>query len=192
MIALVHPECPNPTALNMKKYDDPVNKDALRKAASGKCMYCESKIEHVSYSQIEHIKPKKRFPELEFIWDNLGFSCQVCNTNKGEKYDKNTPFINPYDENPEDHIVFFGFFAYPKQSSERGEYTIKELVLNRDDLVDRRKDKIEGIIRMIGAAYRTSAESLKNQAIAEIKTEAEKDKEFSAMVKSVLITQEIL
>jgi hypothetical protein len=45
---------------------------------------------------------------------------------------------------------------------------------------------------MINATYRTSVESLKIQAIAELKIEAEKDKEYSAMVKSLLVAQKIL
>jgi uncharacterized protein (TIGR02646 family) len=155
-------------------------------------MYCESKIERNSYAHVEHIKPKKKVPELEFVWDNLGFSCQMCNTNKGEKYDETTPFIDPYSENPEDHIVFLGFYVYPRQGSERGEYTIKELVLNRAGLIDSRKEKIEKINTMINAAFRTSSKSLRDQLIEEIKKETDKDKEYSAMVKSVLLTEGIL
>jgi len=192
MIALTRPECPNPVALSNEKYNDPINKDALRKSTFGKCMYCESKMEHVSYAHVEHIKPKSKFPELKFVWENLGFSCQVCNTEKGSKYDEATPFINPYDENPEDHIVFLGFYAYPKQGSQRGKYTINELQLNRAGLIERRKEKIDKFIIMINVAFHTSNKSLHNQAIAELKTEAAKDKEFSAMVKNVLHTQGLL
>ena len=192
MIALLRPECPNPAALTSGDYADPVNKDALRKSASGKCMYCESKIEHVSYAQIEHIKPKKKFPELEFAWENLGFCCQRCNSNKGTKYNESMPFINPYNENPEDHILFIDHVIWPKQNSKRGEYTIKEIGLNRSDLIERRKDKIEGIKKMIIAAFRTATESLRMQIIDELRKEAEKDKEYSAAVKSVLTAQRIL
>ena len=91
MIRLIRPECPNPAALDAKNYKDTVNKEALRESTSGKCMYCESKIGYSSYPHVEHIKPKKKFPELEFSWNNLGFSCQVCNTNKGDKYDEAIP-----------------------------------------------------------------------------------------------------
>jgi uncharacterized protein (TIGR02646 family) len=191
MIALVRPECPNPAALAAGDYADPINKDALRKSAFGKCMYCEGKIEAISYAHIEHIKPKakEKFPELKFEWDNLGFSCQICNTNKGEKYDELIPFINPYNENPECFIIFVGFFVFPKQGSERGEYTITKLQLNRAGLIDARKERIEKLVMMINAAYRTSNKSLRDQVIAEVKKEAEKDKEYSAMVKSVLLAQ---
>ena len=192
MIALVRPECPNPAALAAGKYDDSVNKDALRKSTSGKCMYCESKMEHVNYPHIEHIKPKKKFPELEFAWENLGFCCQRCNTNKGSKYDEALAFINPYDENPDEHIGFLGFYIFPKNGSERGEYTIREIGLDRNDLNDRRKEKIEDIEKMIKSAFRTSSESLRNQAITELKERAGKDKKYSAAVRSVLTAYGIL
>jgi len=192
MIALVRPDCPDPQALAGGDYKHPLNKEALRESTSGKCMYCESKIEHNSFAHVEHIKPKAKFPELEFVWENLGFSCQRCNTHKGEKYDEVTPFINPYNDNPEDHIVFMLFYVYPKQGSERGEYTISELRLNRPGLIDRRKDRFDKINAMINAVFRTSSESLRNQAIAELRTEAGKDKEYSAMVKGALLAQDIL
>jgi hypothetical protein len=179
-------------ALAKGDYADPVNKDALRKSTAGKCMYCEAKIEHTSYAHVEHIKPKAKFPELEFEWDNLGFSCQICNTNKGQKYDETVPFINPYSENPEDHVVFLSFYLFPKQGSERGEYTKTELDLNRVNLIESRKERFDKLIISINAAFRTKSESLRNQAIAEIKTEAKEDKEYSAMVKKVLLVQGIL
>jgi len=191
MIKLNRPQCPNPTALTDEKYDDPINKEALRKSSFGKCMYCEGKMEDVGYAHIEHIKPKGKFPQFKFTWENLGFSCQICNTNKGEKYDSATLFINPYDENPEEHIVFLGFYVYPKQGSERGEHTINELQLNRAGLIDRRKEKIEKIDTMIKAGFRTSNVSLRTQAIELLKKEANEDKEYSAMVKSILATQKL-
>jgi len=192
MIALVRPECPNPAALTNGDYADKINKEALRKSTSGKCMYCESKIEHNSFAHVEHIKPKSKFPELEFVWENHGYCCQSCNTNKWQKYDEVTPFIDPYSEKPENHLVFFGFFLYPKQGSERGEYSIKELQLNRAGLIERRKEKVDKFDIMIKAAFRTLNESLRIQAITELKAEAEKDKEYSAMVKNILLAQGIL
>jgi len=192
MICLTRPECPYPEALVKKDYKHPLNKKALRKSTSGKCMYCESRMEHNSFSHVEHIKPKSKFPELEFVWDNLGFSCEWCNTNKSDKFDEAIPFINPYNENPEDHIVFFDHLVYPKNGSIRGEYTKNELKLNRSGLLDDRIKRIEDIKKMIIAASNVANESLRNQMIEELKTEAESDKEYSAMVKSILITEGIL
>jgi hypothetical protein len=59
-------------------------------------------------------------------------------------------------------------------------------------LIESRKDRIDKLNKMISSAFRTRNKSLQFQAIAEVKKEAEKDKEYSAMVESALINQGIL
>lgn len=67
-------------------------KSALRKAQHDKCAFCESKISHVAYGDVEHFRPKAGFrqkPEdplaqpgyywLAYDWTNLLFCCQICN-----------------------------------------------------------------------------------------------------------------
>ena len=49
-----------------------------------------------------------------------------------------------------------------------------------------------GSLILIQAAHHTSSDSLRNQIITVLRTEADKDKEYSAMVKSVLFAQGIL
>ncbi|MDR1925689.1 MAG: HNH endonuclease [Planctomycetaceae bacterium] len=191
MIKLEHPSCPNPQTPDKKSYKDEKNKGALRDAAFGKCMYCESKIEHNSYAHIEHIKPKAKYPELEFVWENLGYSCERCNTNKSDKYEETTPFINPYTESPEVHIVFFGSILFARQGSERGQLTINEIKLNRPGLIEKRAERLKNLDTMIKATFRTQNNNLRKQALDTLKQEAEKDKEYSAMVKSMLKLHEI-
>ncbi|MDR0909365.1 MAG: HNH endonuclease [Spirochaetaceae bacterium] len=191
MVALARPACPNPEALAKGNYKHPQNKDALRKSTSGKCMYCESKIDHNSFAHVEHIKPKAKYPELEFVWDNLGYSCERCNNYKGDIYDEALPFINPYDEEPEGHIIFIGALAFCKQGSERGEFTIKALQLNRADLIEDRQERLNAISAFITAAFRSQNASLRTQALVEIKKEAEKDREYSRAVASLLVMQGI-
>jgi uncharacterized protein (TIGR02646 family) len=67
-------------------------KKALLKAQHGKCAFCESKITHVEYGDVEHFRPKAGFQQrakdrlvrpgyywLAYEWSNLFFSCQLCN-----------------------------------------------------------------------------------------------------------------
>jgi 5-methylcytosine-specific restriction endonuclease McrA len=61
-------------------------KEALLQETHGKCIYCESKIRHVSPGDIEHIKPKSLFPELCFAWTNLTLACSECNRCKLDYY----------------------------------------------------------------------------------------------------------
>lgn len=46
------------------------------------CMKCKS--EH--RINIDHIKPRKHYPHLELVFDNLQVLCAKCNKSKGNKY----------------------------------------------------------------------------------------------------------
>ena len=84
-------------------------KEALIKETSGKCAYCESKLLHISYGDIEHILPKSKYPELYVEWTNLTLSCELCNRNgKNDYYDKENPLLNPYIDNPYEHLLAYG------------------------------------------------------------------------------------
>lgn len=94
------------------KYNHESVKLALRNMFSEKCAYCESKITHIAYGEIEHFKPKSKYPELCFEWKNMNFSCEICNgkAHKGDKFpleNENGPIINPVDENPDIHFKFY-------------------------------------------------------------------------------------
>jgi uncharacterized protein (TIGR02646 family) len=67
-------------------------KNALRSAQHDKCAFCESKITHISYGDVEHYRPKAGYKQrdaealrqpgyywLAYEWANLFFCCQLCN-----------------------------------------------------------------------------------------------------------------
>ena len=110
MIKISRPVCPYPTALENKKYNHPKNKQALKEANSDKCMYCESKISHNGFAHIEHFRPKAqdKHPDLEFIWDNLGYACEKCNNEKSNKFHNDLPYIDPYQEIPSEFFIAYG------------------------------------------------------------------------------------
>ena len=80
-------------------------KNALTKAQNEKCCFCEAKVTHVAYGDVEHFRPKggyRQDPEdplgrpgyywRAYAWENLFFSCQLCN----QRYKKNLfPLRNP-------------------------------------------------------------------------------------------------
>lgn len=185
MRGINRPACPNPTAL-ATNYKHPDNKIALIAASSGKCMYCEEKILSSQFGDVEHIKPKSRFPELEFEWSNLGFVCSKCNNEKSNKYYEEAPFIDPYSENPEDHIIAIWSLLAHKKGSERGEITISEIMLNRSSLVEKRYEKLSKIQKTIDACYRTSAQTIRDTHLEALKEDASEDKEYSLCVKYLL------
>ena len=70
------------------------------------CPYCEMEI-NLNDSQIEHIKPKDKFPKLLADHDNLVACClesKRCGNSKANKWDE--LFINPVIENPEDYFEY--------------------------------------------------------------------------------------
>ncbi|HBL29845.1 MAG TPA: hypothetical protein DD490_23660, partial [Acidobacteria bacterium] len=67
-------------------------KTALIVAQHGKCCFCESKITHISYGDVEHFRPKAGFRQspgdplgrpgyywLAYDWSNLYLCCELCN-----------------------------------------------------------------------------------------------------------------
>jgi uncharacterized protein (TIGR02646 family) len=67
-------------------------KKALIKAQHDKCAFCESKVSHISFGDVEHYRPKGGIRQdaadplehpgyfwLAYVWENLFFACQLCN-----------------------------------------------------------------------------------------------------------------
>ncbi len=76
---------------------DSDTKIKLAKDQHDKCCYCEES--HID-GQVEHFRPKSKYPNLEFEWTNLLWSCWKCNHSKLAKFDEEFPIINPTIENP--------------------------------------------------------------------------------------------
>jgi len=187
MIRLTRPPCPNPGALQTD-YRYPANKDALRAASSDKCMYCESKVSHLYFGDVEHIKPKARFPELEFAWGNLGFVCARCNSAKRDKWHDLTPYVNPYDEDPLTHLAPLGAFVVHRAGSERGEVTWRDIDLNRPELLERRMDRIDAIRTLVDKVNRTADPDLRNALKVELERETGRDTAYSFVARAALAT----
>lgn len=185
------PNCPNPTALSTNyKHED--NKNALKDASHGKCMYCESKVDHIYFGDVEHIKPKTKYPALKFEWTNLGYVCAKCNNSKGDKFEEETHYINPYAEEPKDHLIALGALLKHKNGSERGELTTLDIELNRPELLEKRQARLNDIQKWIDACMRTSNERLKKQALDDLLKEYGEEKEFSLFVESLLKLHELI
>ena len=85
--------------------------DVKRQAVAdghSKCAYCESLVTHVSYGDLEHMRPKKRYPQLAYDWQNLVFVCSRCNNKKRESYNEEVPPIDPVAEDPSTFLVPHG------------------------------------------------------------------------------------
>lgn len=148
-------------------------KAALIKAQHDKCCFCESKVTHISYGDVEHFRPKAGVRQtsgaplekpgyywLAYEWSNLFFSCQLCN----QYYKENLfPLENPKDrarthkdsieaerpvlispdENTEEFLSFRVEVIYAIENNLRGRTTIQTLGLNRELLAEERKKYYE-------------------------------------------------
>lgn len=177
MMRISRAPCPNPEALK-SNYKHPQNKDALRQSSADKCMYCESKVSAVYFGDVEHILPRKHFPELTHVWSNLGYVCARCNNAKLDQWSDETPIVNPYEEDPGAHIAPLGFYVRQRNGSERGEYTIRVADLNRTELVARRIERLEALGNLVDKMARTKDASLRALILADLKREAAADREF--------------
>ena len=120
--------------------------DRLLEMYSEMCCYCEGRTPRVQ-GEIEHLKPKKKFPDKTYDWNNLHWVCGACNGIKLEQYDDADPILDPSDtELVSNHIeintdedmkvIWFSII----NNSRRGQTTITHTDLNRDDLKNARFD----------------------------------------------------
>jgi uncharacterized protein (TIGR02646 family) len=157
-------------------------KSALRDAQHNKCCFCESKISHISYGDVEHYRPKSGWIQdaevlnkpgyywLSYNWDNLLLACQICNqrhkknhfplrnnTNRAISHDQDIAseeplFIHPTLDNPENFITFREEVPVAISGNDRGTITIDRLGLNRETLNDQRRSSLNLIICLYNLA----------------------------------------
>lgn len=186
----------SPTSENKKrkekaeaKYRHPRIKEALKTAFSGKCAYCESHVVHIDYGDIEHFRPKSKFPELCFQWDNLLLSCKICNdkAHKGDHFpgsEEGGPFVNPTEENPGDFFLFEfdpdTGTANVLPKNERGQTTEQFLGLNRKELIKHRSTVVRKMVYLAICASQGN-----DEALHEISSCCSQENEYSAFARSL-------
>ena len=157
-------------------------RDALKEETSRKCAYCESVFEHVAYSHIEHILPKSRAPLLVCSWSNLTLACPICNNNKGTYYDPSAPLLNPYLDDPEEELSFYGPMALER--SAKAKLTIVKLKLNRPELLLKRHDKLREILHIMELILASGEnQALKRALLVELRESSKCDAEFANCVR---------
>lgn len=96
------------------------------------CCYCESQIGIVDFGHIEHRKPRRKYPESTFDWNNLHLACSKCNNAKRDKYDETNPIldavVDPIHEHLDYRLVGLYLKRWPKTL--RGKTTVNHTKLN--------------------------------------------------------------
>ncbi|MCX2710796.1 HNH endonuclease [Mycolicibacterium sp. J2] len=160
-------------------------KSTLVVETSGRCAYCESDMLSVHYGHVEHIRPRKAYPELVVRWDNLTLACEKCNGAKKDFYSDATPLLNPYVDDPTEHIVFHGHLVFAKPGSDRGVLTIRKLKLHRKDLTDQRQYRLEHVMTLIDLWSRATDPDVKEELLDSIVVDY-RDGPYQMVVKPIL------
>ena len=193
-------------------------KDSLRLAQNDKCFLCESKVSHIAHGDIEHFRPKAGYRQsdrdslhkpgyywLAYEWENLFFSCQICNqrfkknlfpltdeshratSHKDEHQRENVLFINPAEENPEDFISYRGEYVYAVDDNERGQITIAGAGLDRVELEEFRRTYLEEMRSLFFIAMASPALPESQEALRLLRRRATTDYQYSVMLKAALL-----
>lgn len=171
------------------RYKDPTIKAVLEQETHGKCAYCESKIKHVTYGDIEHILPKNKDarPDLYVEWTNLTLACEQCNrSGKKAYYKPQLLLINPYVDDPEEHFNDIGPLIMPVLGDVRALVTRNILELNRVALVERRTERIELVEHLLISWAKEQDPDIKGVLEQQLHAEYSEDKEYSSTIKSYL------
>lgn len=151
-----------------------------------KCIYCETKISHAQYGDVEHIVPKSKRPDLVVEWTNLALVCKVCNVEKSDYWKPDEPLINPFNEDPREFLGFYGPAIMHRPGSHKGRRTIQRLKLQRAALFERRKERIQQVQPLLDVWANMPESSDKELIENQLVLEKAKDKEYSAAVESYL------
>lgn len=170
----------------VKRYKNPKIKQQLISETNGKCAYCESKVTPVYPGDVEHIKPKSKFPELTLNYDNLTFACFQCNNKKSDYYRSENGVINPFEDNPDDFIFAFGILVLSYPGNSTGTATVLILDLNRPELVERRKEKLDAIALLAEKCEQLDDPTLIFLLKKLLLSECDDDREYTMVARSYL------
>jgi uncharacterized protein (TIGR02646 family) len=131
-------------------------RETLAAMASGlaRCMYCEDS----QGTDIDHFRPRRRYPEQAFDWSNYLLACSHCNSN--QKRDQFPPdehgrplLIDPTAEDPGEHLVLTTISGKFQKLTRKGEVSIHVFGLGRDLLEKGRKKTWDGLVLALVPRY---------------------------------------
>lgn len=196
-------------------YGDPEVREALRRAQHGKCAFCEAKITHVMYGDVEHYRPKGGFMRggslqrpgyywLAYAWDNLVLACQLCNqrhkrnafplaggsrrarSHRGDVAKEAPRFVHPAQEDPSAVIGFHEHVAYAVGGDRRGRETIRGLGLNRAEIRGDRERFLEKLRVIRDLAAAVPPSPARGAAQRLLDEAVRDDAEYAAMARAFL------
>ncbi len=174
-------------------------KKSLMDLSHCKCAYCECNLSKGSnYMEVEHFEDKHNNEDKVMQWDNLLPSCKHCNIHKSTHDVKSEPIVNPFADDPREHLYFQNYRYKPKDK--KGSTTIDVLQLNNGErnMVYTRFEvgnKVEELIINSIEKYETytNMHSVKNKnklvaQVSEMLRLCQPESEYSATCATVLHT----
>ncbi|PQM26737.1 hypothetical protein CVO77_17190 [Sphingopyxis lindanitolerans] len=183
--------------IDSKIYGHAQVKDVLRTAQHSKCCFCEGIFEANAAADVEHFRPKKYSQQarrqaklypgyywLGYIWENLYYSCQVCNRSHKKNFfplaDPGQRALNHHGSianeaplildpsgplDPRDHIRFADEVAVG--TTVQGRTTVDYVALNRLPLIEARLELYQtlDLLRKIAAMPEDGANAEALEAI---------------------------
>ena len=176
----------SPTRSERNRYNHADIKQSLLAETHSKCAYCESKLRHVTYGDVEHVVPKSDDPRKWFDWHNLTIACDVCNTNKSKSPVDENSFIDPYDVDPEEHFWQLGSMICARPGCDAAALTERLMDLNRAELVERRSERIKSLMRLLDSVMRCTDPRLRTLLWEELALECRSHNEYAALARSIV------
>lgn len=174
--------------------------EPLLKMSSGKCCFCETKVnEESKYMEVEHFHPKDLtlYPDEVVLWDNLLPICKRCNGKKSNHDTKNEPIIHPVRDNPKAHLKLRNYRF--RDLSKLGKCTIDVTDLNhRERLVTKRfevgnkiSEELDDLIESTNHYLSEPSTRKRNRIVRnleKIMLQGTKESEYSATAATVILT----
>jgi uncharacterized protein (TIGR02646 family) len=151
------------------------------------CAYCEQ----VCKGEVDHFRPKSRFPELVYRWSNWVHACHTCNQNKQEKWPSGG-YVNPCATSararPEAHFDFDTKTAeiVPTRDAmavqqRRSLVTVRDLGLNDYHHLKARAQWL--MVVKLALAARNADERERYEVVADV---ASRERELSSITRTLL------
>ena len=128
--------------------------DALKQmvGVGERCMFCSGS----ECSQVEHFRPKAVFPLMTMRWENLFWTCGICNLSKGDRFPPDTEegetLIDPTTENVWDFFFVDEFGNLTERwrpelndIDPRAHVTVRVFSLDRDALQQSRQARLQDL-----------------------------------------------
>ena len=174
---------PRPTDSHWRRFHND-----LSQAFSGICGYCEE----ITKGEVDHFRPKSRFPDLVYCWTNWIFSCHECNNTKLNDWPAEG-YVDPCAQHrlnrPVRHFVFDTLTGMIRPSPNlepnrirRAQNTIEDLGLN--DLHHLRKRV--GWLELFSAALSADPHVSKVSTRKIVMRFASRNVQFSSIVRAWL------